>query len=179
MGLCFFLLIIIFGVWQQFKCQTDCRFNISSPDLSTAPKHFCQPWPTALNWWIVNIFIFIILHCIQVTDWMDFHSMAVLQCYNNRLQELDWSGEAQKWSSSIIGFIFIFIFTFIFIKCRFDKLCAIKPCIFNRVSLILPSGWWPSIWRRRTPGAGCWWRWPWRPGRPLSPGLCRRQGPKS
>jgi len=36
-------------------------------------------------------------NCSQlVTDWMDFHSMAVLQCYNNRLQELDWSGEAQK-----------------------------------------------------------------------------------
>ena len=29
---------------------------------------------------------------------MDFYSMAVLQCYNNRLQELDWSGEAQKYS---------------------------------------------------------------------------------
>ena len=35
---------------------------------------------------------------LQVTDWMDFYSMAVLQCYNNRLQELDWSGEAQKYS---------------------------------------------------------------------------------
>merc|ERR1719234_1750095 len=31
-----------------------------------------------------------------VTDWMDYHSMAVLQCFNNRLQVLDWSGEAQK-----------------------------------------------------------------------------------
>merc|ERR1712212_172310 len=31
-----------------------------------------------------------------VTDLMDFHSMAVLQCFNNRLQALDSSGEAQK-----------------------------------------------------------------------------------
>merc|ERR1719180_785328 len=57
------------------------RLITLSMDLSPAPKKFL---PTMTN-------------CSElVTDWMDYHSMAVLQCFNNRLQFLDLSGEAQK-----------------------------------------------------------------------------------
>ena len=57
---------------------------------------------------------------------------------------------------------------------RGPKVIIIHHCLHLHLHLILHSGWWPSIWRRRTPGAGCWWRWPWTPGRPLLPGLWRR-----
>ena len=152
--------LCIFGVWRKniitnMRISSSSRRNISSPDLSPAPKHFCQPCLTALKWWN---------HCghqhhfhldddRQVKDWMDYYSMAVLQCYNNRLQELDWSGEAQKWSSSSL-------------------LLLLPPMRHNSDENMMHSGWWRSTWRTRTPGVGCWWQWPWRPGQPLLLGSC-------